>query len=136
MGETMKVGFVNGCFDILHVGHVKLLSFAKTKCDYLIVAIDSDERVAFLKGQDRPFNKLNDRASMLTAIRYVDEVRSFMTVSELESTIESIRPDVMIVGSDYENKKVIGAEFAKELLFFRRIDGYSTTKILENSSDR
>jgi rfaE bifunctional protein nucleotidyltransferase chain/domain len=136
MGETMKVGFVNGCFDILHVGHVKLLSFAKTKCDYLIVAIDSDERVASLKGQDRPFNKLNDRASMLTAIRYVDEVRSFVTVSELESTIESIHPDVMIVGSDYENKKVIGAEFAKELLFFRRIDGYSTTKILENSSDR
>lgn len=132
----MKVGFVNGCFDILHVGHVKLLSFAKTKCDYLIVAIDSDERVASLKGQDRPFNKLNDRASMLTAIRYVDEVRSFVTVSELESTIESIHPDVMIVGSDYENKKVIGAEFAKELLFFRRIDGYSTTKILENSSDR
>jgi D-beta-D-heptose 7-phosphate kinase/D-beta-D-heptose 1-phosphate adenosyltransferase len=136
MGETMKVGFVNGCFDILHVGHIELLSFAKTKCDHLVVAIDSDARVVSLKGQDRPFNDLEDRMLMLSAIRHVDEVKSFATASELESIVREINPDVMIVGSDYKDKEVVGSKHAKELLFFRRIDGYSTTKILENSSDR
>lgn len=132
----MKVGFINGCFDVLHVGHVELIKFARSKCDYLLVALDTDERVASFKGPDRPFNSLQDRMTMMRALKGVDEVRSFSTTPQLENLIKLYQPDVMIVGSDWEGKKVIGGEHAKELIYFRRIDGYSTTKILESASDR
>ncbi len=132
----MKVGFINGCFDVLHIGHVELVKYAKTKCDYLIVALDTDDRVSSLKGPNRPFNSLEDRMAMMGALKGVDEVRSFSTASQLENLIKLYQPDVMIVGSDWQGKKVIGGDHAKELVYFRRIDGYSTTKILENSTDR
>ena len=132
----MRTGFVNGCFDILHVGHIALFNYCKSMCDHLIVGIDSDERVRHNKGPNRPFNASEDRMAMLRSIRYIDEVRVFSTDAELVNLIKDIQPDVMVVGSDWQNKKVIGSEHAKELKFFRRIDGYSTTKILESSSDR
>ena len=132
----MKKGFINGCFDILHLGHIQLFRFARTKCDYLIVALDSDERVASLKGPERPYNCLEDRMAMVRALKGVDEVRSFSTASELENLVKGIDPDIMVVGAEYENKKVVGGEYAKELVFFRRIDGYSTTNILENTINR
>ena len=132
----LKIGFVNGCFDILHIGHIALLEYSKSICDYLIVAIDSDEKVMLNKGPNRPFNTSKDRMAMLRSIRYVDDVKVFSSASELSKLIQSVKPDIMVVGSDWEDKKVIGAEHAKELKFFRRIDGYSTTKILENSIDR
>lgn len=132
----MKIGFVNGCFDILHVGHVSLLEFCKSQCDHLVVAIDSDEKVKVSKGKDRPFNNLKDRIVMLKSIRYVDEVRSFRSSEELEDLVEYIQPDIMVVGSDWKGKEVIGSKFAKELKYFRRLDGYSTTAILENTTNR
>lgn len=132
----MKKGFINGCFDILHLGHIELFRFARTKCDYLIIALDDDERIAALKGPERPYNCLEDRMAMMRALKGVDEVRSFSTAPELENMIKGINPDIMVVGAEYENKKVVGGEHAKELLFFRRIDGYSTTKILENTANR
>ncbi len=132
----MKVGFVNGCFDILHVGHLCMLSFAKSYCNYLIVAIDTDDRVAAAKGPNRPFNSTADRKAMLLALKYVDEVKIFSSDAELTNLVQGIKPDIMVVGSDWEGKKVIGSEYAKELKFYRKIDGYSTTKILECSSSR
>ena len=74
--------------------------------------------------------------TMMRALKSVDEVRSFSTAPELENLIKDINPDIMVVGAEYENKKVVGGEHAKELLFFRRIDGYSTTNILENTVNR
>lgn len=133
---STKIGFVNGCFDILHIGHIALFDFCKSHCDYLIVGIDTDDRVSAHKGPNRPFNAFEDRKTMLMAIKYIDEVVGFSTDSELTDMIRNINPDIMVVGSDWQNKKVIGAEYAKELKFFRRIDGYSTTKILESSSHR
>ena len=132
----MKIGFVNGCFDILHVGHVKLFEYAKSFCDYLVVAIDSDERVRANKGATRPFNCLEDRKLMLSSLRFIDEVESFSTDEELASLVNNLAPDVMIVGDDYMDKRVIGSEHAKELKFYRKVDGYSTTKILESSVSR
>ncbi len=132
----MKKGFINGCFDVLHVGHIELIKFAKSKCDYLMIALDTDERVASFKGPNRPFNSLQDRETMMMALKGVDELRSFSTDEELTLLVKNYNPDVMIVGSDWEGKRVIGGEHAKELVYFRRIDGYSTTKILENSIDR
>ena len=132
----MKIGFVNGCFDVLHVGHISLLEFCKNQCDHLVVAIDSDEKVKASKGKDRPFNNLKDRITMLKSIRYVDEVKSFGSSEELEELVEYIRPDIMVVGSDWEGKEIVGSKFAKQLKYFRRLDGYSTTAILENTTNR
>ena len=132
----MKKGFINGCFDVLHVGHIEMIRYARSRCDYLMVALDTDERVASAKGPERPFNTLKDRITMMRALRGVDEVRCFSTDEELSGLVEIFSPDFMFVGSDWRDKKIIGGEYAKELIYFGRIDGYSTTKILENSISR
>lgn len=126
----MKI-FVNGTFDVLHIGHIRLLEYAKSLGEYLMVAIDGDERIKAKKGKDRPFNKLFERVEMLQSIKYVDQVDTFNTDAELEEIIKFFQPDIMIVGSDWKGKAVIGSEYAKELRFFDRIDGYSTTRILD-----
>ena len=129
----MKLIFANGCFDILHRGHVELFKYAKSLGNKLIVGIDSDEKVKKDKGPSRPFNCLEDRITVLKAIKYIDEVISFSTRQELENIIKSLNPDVLMVGSDWKGKEVVGDIFAKEVKFFDRIAGYSTTKILENN---
>ena len=132
----MKKGFINGCFDVLHVGHIHMIKHARSKCDYLMIALDTDERVASAKGPERPFNTLEDRITMMRALKGVDEVRSFSTDEQLSALVKAYSPDFMFVGSDWQGKKVIGGEHSKELIYFGRIDGYSTTKILENSARR
>jgi len=127
-----KIVWTNGCFDILHIGHVELFKYAKSLGDVLIVGIDSDEKVAKDKGPERPFNTVMDRMKILRAIKYVDDVFIFDTTQELADTIKKLSPDVMVIGSDWKGKKVIGEEYTKELRFFDRIAGYSTTDILEN----
>ena len=131
-----KTCFVNGCFDVLHIGHIRMLNFAKDRCDRLIVGIDSDSRVKKLKGSSRPINNQHDRQEFLLSLSSVDEVYFFDNELELIDLIKSISPDIMIVGSDYRDKEVIGSEHAKQLIFFERIKGYSTSKIVESSGDR
>ena len=75
----MRVGFVNGCFDLLHVGHIEMLEYAKSMCDHLVVAVDTDQRVRQSKGPTRPFNNVDDRQRMLIALRAVDETACFST---------------------------------------------------------
>ena len=113
----MKLVWVNGCFDILHRGHIELFKFAKSKGDYVVVGIDSDTRVKELKGPTRPINNEEDRKFMLNSIKYIDKVVIFQTSCELRGMISHFKPDVMIVGSDYLNKNVIGSDYAKELVF-------------------
>ena len=127
----MKKVWVNGCFDVLHRGHIELFKFAKSKGDFLIIGIDSDERIKSMKGDLRPFNSEEDRRFFLESIKFIDHVEIFTSDEDLEKKIFYFDPDVMVVGSDYKNKKVIGSQHAKELLFFDRIQGYSTTNILE-----
>tara|TARA_A100001391_G_C4891050_1_gene230892 strand:+ start:170 stop:559 length:390 start_codon:yes stop_codon:yes gene_type:complete len=127
----MKKVWINGCFDVLHRGHLELFKYAKMQGDYLIVGIDSDNRVRKLKGDHRPINSAEDRKMFLECINFVDDVVVFNSDEELIENIKNFNPDYMIIGSDYENKKVIGSEHAKKLIFFERITGYSTTKILE-----
>ena len=131
----MKV-FVNGTFDVLHAGHLALLNYAKSLGNYLIVGIDTDERVKEKKGSARPVNSAEDRALMLVNLKAVDEVRYFSSDEELENIVKSIKPDIMVVGSDWKNKSVIGSYYAAKLIFFDRIDGYSSTKIIESIIDR
>lgn len=123
--------FVNGTFDILHRGHLELLNWAKSQGDHLVVGIDSDRRVKSLKGESRPINSEEQRKFMLLNLKAVDEVKVFDSDSELESMIKSIKPDIMVVGSDWKDKSVIGSYYSSKLIFFDRIDGYSTTGIVE-----
>ena len=127
-----KIIWLNGCFDILHIGHIKLFEFAKSKGGKVYVGVDSDEKVKRDKGFDRPFNKLDDRVNFLSSIKFIDKIYTFNSTEELEKLIESVSPDIMILGSDWKGKTVIGKEYVKELVFFDRIPGYSTTKILES----
>lgn len=132
----MKKIFVNGTFDLLHRGHLELLNYAKSLGDFLYVAIDSDERIREKKGFDRPIYNLVDRKFFLENLKSVNYVFIFSTDFELEHIINSVQPDIMIVGSDWKGKKVIGSEHAKELVFFDRIGDYATTKTIKNIIDR
>lgn len=131
----MKI-FVNGTFDILHIGHLELLNYAKSLGTYLVVAVDSDNRVTEKKGSDRPFNKIDNRVGLLSNLKAVDKVLVFNTDFELESIIEQYNPDIMLVGSDWKDKTVIGSEYAKKLVFFDRTIDESTTKTIENYINR
>ena len=123
--------WVNGTFDVLHVGHVSLLQFASL-FGKVRVGIDTDRRVKELKGDDRPVNNWNDRCLMLKELRSVIEVVGFDSDEELEKQIKTFKPDYCVIGSDYKDKKVIGSQYCKKLVFFDKIDGYSTTKILSH----
>jgi D-beta-D-heptose 7-phosphate kinase/D-beta-D-heptose 1-phosphate adenosyltransferase len=132
----MKISFVNGCFDVLHPGHIEMLKYASSFGDYLIVAIDSDRKVSEMKGPNRPIFSQSDRSYMLKEIRCVDIVHIFDTKDELESLLDSLRPDTMVVGSDWKGKEVVGSQYAKSVKFFDRIGDYSTTKTIQGSSYR
>jgi len=108
-----------------------MLKYAKSLGEYLIVGIDSDEKVKKDKGAPRPFNNLQDRKFALKSLRYVDEVVVFNSPQQLETIIRSIAPHIMVIGSDWRGKAVIGERFCDELKFFDRIGDYSTTNILE-----
>lgn len=133
-GINEIVGFTNGCFDVLHVGHLKLFQFIKENCDILIVGIDSDRRVKELKGNNRPVNCEKDRALMLESLVSVDRVYIFDSEDALTTLVKNINPDLMVVGADYKDKRVIGSEHTKKLIFFEKINGYLTTKIMESAS--
>ena len=125
---------VNGCFDILHRGHIELLAYAKSLGGKLVVGLDTDARVKQAKTSDRPFNSLEDRIYVMNSIRYVDEVVCFNTDKELEDMIKSYSPGIMVVGSDWKEKKIVGGEFATHIVFFDRVGDYSTTRILESDN--
>lgn len=127
--------FVNGTFDVLHPGHIRLLSYAKSLGTRLFVAIDSDLRVKQLKGSHRPINDQAIRKEMLLALKSVDEVEVFDSDEELKMWINQIRPYIMVVGSDYRNKHVIGSDLAKNLVFYERIPEYSSTSIIRQIQD-
>lgn len=128
--------FVNGTFDILHPGHVQLLNYAKSLGDSLTVGIDSDRRVAEKKGPSRPVNNVHDRAFMLHSLKAVDHVVVFDSDEELERCIKVVKPDIMVVGSDWKDKSVIGSMYSAELRFFDRIENYATTKTIQSIINR
>jgi D-beta-D-heptose 7-phosphate kinase/D-beta-D-heptose 1-phosphate adenosyltransferase len=126
--------WVNGAFDILHIGHLKLLRHA-AGMGYLRVGIDTDERIRELKGPGRPFNDFKTRMEFLESLRFVDEVVGFGSEQELIDEIKKHKPDVMVIGSDYKDKRIIGAEHVDRIIFFDRIPDISTTSILEYEKD-
>jgi len=126
----VKTVVVNGVFDILHQGHLRLLEFASTQGDRVTVAIDSDRRARQLKGAGRPVNTEHERRTMLEALRWVDQVIIFDTDQDLINIIN--QHDAMVKGSDHRGGTVIGQEQCRELIWFDRIDGYSTTNKIQD----
>jgi len=128
--------FVNGTFDILHRGHLALLSYARSLGDEVIVAVDTDKRVKELKGPTRPINSCLDRMVMLQSLKTVDKVFSFSSDEELENLVKTTEPDIMVVGSDWKGKSVIGSMYSAELKFFDRLEDYATSKTIQCIIDR
>ncbi len=126
----MKIIWTNGCFDIMHPGHMELFKASKSLGDRLIVGVDTDDKVALDKGADRPINDVCHRVAMLQAIKYIDIILTFGSRQELEQMIEFYNPDVLVVGGDWRDGDVVGRKYAKEVRFFNRVGGYSTSKII------
>ena len=132
--DSKKIVFTNGCFDILHVGHIRYLSEAKSLGDILVIGINSDKSVKELKGPSRPINSLSDRALILSELRYVDYVVSFEEQTPLE-LIKIIMPDILVKGGDYTVETVVGSSEVihsggqVKLLQFH--EGYSSTNYID-----
>jgi D-beta-D-heptose 7-phosphate kinase/D-beta-D-heptose 1-phosphate adenosyltransferase len=128
--------FVNGSFDILHTGHLDLLYYAKSLGKHLHVAIDTDNRIAQHKGIDRPVVPLHIRKALMQSLKPVDSVSVFDTDEELINTIRSFEPDIMVKGSDWRGKPIIGSDFCKQIVYYERVNNESTTKIVQDFIDR
>ena len=130
MSETKQI-FTNGCFDVLHKGHVELLKFCKS-LGYVTVGLNSDVSVAGLKGAGRPINSEEDRKFILQSLRYVDQVIIFNESTPLR-LIQDLKPDIVVKGGDYAKADVVGNGIA-EVIIFNTIEGYSTTDTLNKVS--
>jgi rfaE bifunctional protein nucleotidyltransferase chain/domain len=128
----MKTIWVNGCFDVLHRGHFELFNYAKSLGEKLIVGIDSDKKIERDKGVGRPYNKMSDRVYALMSLKAIDEVRQFTDREGLVELVKEIQPDILVVGADWRGKRIVGSQYAKEVIYFDRIGEHSTTNILNN----
>ena len=129
-----KIAFTNGCFDILHVGHVRYLREAKKTADVLVLAINSDSSIRSIKGEKRPLMNEKERAEILAALEFIDFVTIFEELTPLE-LINYLKPDILIKGGDWPEEKVVGREEIKEwggrVAIIPEVEGKSTTNIVE-----
>jgi|TARA_B110000495_G_C22944458_1_gene552830 D-beta-D-heptose 7-phosphate kinase/D-beta-D-heptose 1-phosphate adenosyltransferase len=128
----MKKVWMNGCFDVLHHAHFKMIEFASTFGELVVIGIDSDKRVKELKGDDRPFHSEEERKYNLERINGVSKVIIFDSEIMLEEAIKRYQPDIFVIGSDYKDKSIVGEKYSKSMVFFNRMEDFSTTKILTN----
>jgi D-beta-D-heptose 7-phosphate kinase/D-beta-D-heptose 1-phosphate adenosyltransferase len=132
----LRIGFTNGCFDLLHPGHIKLLSEARAACDRLIVGVNDDASVRRLKGEARPLQEVHARVEVLAALEAVDLVVVFNQDTPLE-LIRRVRPKVLVKGTDYRREEVLGHELVEaeggEVILIDLVPGFSTTKIVYQS---
>jgi D-beta-D-heptose 7-phosphate kinase/D-beta-D-heptose 1-phosphate adenosyltransferase len=141
--KRKKIVFTNGCFDVLHVGHLRLLNFAKSQGDYLVVGLNSDASVSRLKGLDRPINSFDERREFLLALSGVDEVLEFPIEGNSDNPLEIIqklRPDIIVKGGDYKEHEVIGSSFINsyggETIIYPFVPGKSTSAIINRIANR
>jgi D-beta-D-heptose 7-phosphate kinase/D-beta-D-heptose 1-phosphate adenosyltransferase len=133
MPSNQKIVWLNGTFDVLHAGHIKLFRHARKlagPAGRVVVGTDSDERIRELKGPTRPINNIFDRVDFLNAIKYIDCVVTFSSEDELEVRIKQFSPDILLIGNDYVDKPIVGAQYAKEIVYFPRYGGLSSSNII------
>ncbi|MBT0879141.1 D-glycero-beta-D-manno-heptose 1-phosphate adenylyltransferase [Campylobacter sp. 2018MI01] len=130
LSKGKKIVFTNGCFDILHYGHLSYLRAAKELGDILVVGLNSDESIKRLKGENRPINNIMTRKAMMCALEFVDYVCEFSEDTPI-NLIKTLEPDILVKGADYEGKEVVGSSYAKEVKLIEFKTGYSTTNIIE-----
>lgn len=132
--QGKKIAFTNGCFDILHVGHVRYLREAKKTADILVLALNSDSSVRSIKGEKRPLVTESERAEVLAALEFIDFVTIFPELTPLE-LINFLRPDVLIKGGDWPENKVVGREEVRQwggrVAIIPEVEGKSTTNVVE-----
>ncbi len=132
--KDQKIGFTNGCFDLLHPGHISLLKQAKSHCDKLVIGLNSDASVKRLKGETRPVQSEISRGDVLSSLSYVDAVVVF-TEDTPQKLIEFIKPDILVKGADYKVEDVVGADFVQsyggEVVLAEFVDGHSTSSMIE-----
>lgn len=124
------IAFTNGCFDLMHIGHVKYLEEAGRDNRILIVGLNSDSSISCIKGSNRPIVEQKSRAAVLAALESVDFVVIFNEDTPYK-TIAAIKPDILIKGADWKGKSVVGEDLVKKVEFVKYILGFSTTKIIE-----
>jgi rfaE bifunctional protein nucleotidyltransferase chain/domain len=129
-----KIAFTNGCFDILHVGHVRYLREAKKTADVLVLALNSDSSVKSIKGEKRPLVCEQERAEVLAALEFIDFITIFSEPTPLK-LIDYLRPDILIKGGDWPEEKVVGRESVKKwggrIIIIPEVKGKSTTNIVD-----
>jgi D-beta-D-heptose 7-phosphate kinase / D-beta-D-heptose 1-phosphate adenosyltransferase len=134
--EGLRIGFTNGCFDILHPGHVKVLTAARAACDRLVVGLNSDASVKRLKGESRPVQNERARAEVLAALEAVDLVAIFEEDTPIR-LIERVRPSVLVKGGDYTRERVVGHEIVEaaggEVVLVDILQGFSTTALVDRA---
>ena len=128
--QNKKIVFTNGCFDIIHIGHITLLKKAKSLGDILVVGLNSDESVKKLKGKERPIVPQNERAEILDSIKYVDYVVVFDELTPYK-VITEIKPDIIVKGKDYKLKEVVGWGIVPKIVRINLVKDRSTTGIIE-----
>ena len=137
--KSKRVVFTNGCFDIIHAGHVDYLSRAKRLGDILVVGLNSDSSVRKIKGKNRPINKESDRAKVLSSLYFVDYITIFNETTP-ENLIKKVRPDILAKGADWKVGDIAGSSFVKKyggrIKRISFVKGYSTTSIIKRSSHR
>lgn len=133
---TVKRIFVNGTFDVLHIGHLRLLNYARSLGDHLCVAIDTDRRIKELKGDTRPINNVFERKTFLKNLKCVDEVQVFDGDIDLINIMQAYKPDIIVKGSDHRETSQLSKKYCKEVIFYERFGEYSSTKKIQDIASR
>ena len=130
---STKITWVNGCFDVLHVGHIKLFKKAWELGNPVVVGIDGDERIRQAKGNDRPINSLPNRIEFLKSIKYIKEVIPFHSDEDLNAIIKRFSPEYFVIGEEYKDKKIIGKEWVENIVYVPRYGSVSSSSIINGT---
>ena len=129
LSQNKNIVFTNGCFDILHSAHIELLQFSKKQGNLLVVGLNDDNSIKRLKGDERPINDINERSKILSLFDFVNYIIIFSEDTPL-NVIKNLKPNILVKGSDYKDKIIIGSEFANKTILFDFINGKSSTNVI------
>tara|TARA_Y100000593_G_C4213606_1_gene288100 strand:- start:255 stop:665 length:411 start_codon:yes stop_codon:yes gene_type:complete len=125
----MKKGFTCSCFDLMHPGHIKMLQDARNQCDYLIVGLQEDPTIDRPDTKNKPIQTMEERYIMLSAVRFIDEIMLYQTEDDLYSYLKKNKPDIRILGSDYEGKDFTGKDLGIDIYYHKRDHDWSSTEM-------